>query len=187
MRIARIAPLFEAVPPTLYGGTERIVAYLSDALADLGHDVTLFPSGDSNTIARLVTVRDRAIRLDSCGLRSDVAAHLSMLHEIRRRAHRFDVLHFHTQLLHFPIFEDHAERTLTTLHGHLDLNKYPGGLPPVATISAGVDFECAAIAIGARELAGHGFAWFAGEPATVFTWTRPIPRISWQDASREAA
>jgi glycosyltransferase involved in cell wall biosynthesis len=97
------------------------VAYLADALVELGHDVTLFASGDARTRARLVAVRDRAIRLDPAPLKSDMAAHLSMLHEVRDRANEFDVLHFHLDLLHFPFFEHLASRTITTLHGRLDL------------------------------------------------------------------
>ncbi|MFC7301922.1 glycosyltransferase family 4 protein [Cognatiluteimonas weifangensis] len=121
MRIAQIAPLYEAVPPLLYGGTERIVAHLTDALVDRGHEVTLFATAEARTRARLVAVRDRAIRLDPAPLKSDLAAHLAMLHEVYRRRHEFDVLHFHVDLLHFPLFDDCAERTLTTLHGRLDL------------------------------------------------------------------
>jgi glycosyltransferase involved in cell wall biosynthesis len=121
MKIAQIAPLCEAVPPPLYGGTERIVAWLTEALVDLGHDVTLFASADSRTRASLVPCRDRAIRMDPTPLKSDLAAHLSMLHEVRARADEFDVLHFHVDLLHFPMFADCAERTITTLHGRLDL------------------------------------------------------------------
>src|SRR5262249_43799225 len=120
-RIAQISPLVEAVPPRLYGGTERVVAHLTDSLVDLGHDVTLFASGDSRTSARLVAGRDRAIRLDSSKLKSEVAAHLAMLHEVRLRAHEFDVMHFHVDLMHYPIFERVANRTLTTLHGRLDV------------------------------------------------------------------
>ena len=121
MRIAHIAPLYEAVPPRLYGGTERIVACLADAQVDLGHEVSVFASGDSRSRARLVAVRDQALRLDPRPLKSDLAAHLAMLHEVRRRADEFDVLHFHIDLLHFPMFEDLAGRTVTTLHGRLDL------------------------------------------------------------------
>jgi glycosyltransferase involved in cell wall biosynthesis len=121
MRIAQIAPLYEAVPPKLYGGTERVVAHLCDALVDLGHDVTLFASADARTRARLVAVRDQAIRLDPVELKSDLAAHLVMLHEARRRSDEFDVLHFHIDMIHFPMFEPHAHQTLTTLHGRLDL------------------------------------------------------------------
>lgn len=126
MRIAQISPLYEAVPPKLYGGTERVVAALCDALVDLGHDVTLFASADSETRARLVPVRDQAIRLDSAPLKSDLAAHLSMLEEVRRRADGFDVLHFHTDMLHFPFFADMPERTVTTLHGRLDMKDLDG-------------------------------------------------------------
>ncbi|HZI83913.1 MAG TPA: glycosyltransferase family 4 protein [Casimicrobiaceae bacterium] len=120
LRIAQIAPLIEAVPPRLYGGTERVVAHLADALVTLGQDVTLFASGDARTRARLVAVRDQAIRLDPAPLKSELAAHLSMLHEVRHRADEFDVLHFHIDLLHFPFFEHLARRTLTTIHGRLD-------------------------------------------------------------------
>src|SRR6185312_9675604 len=121
MKIAQIAPLYEAVPPHLYGGTERIVAHLTDALVDLGHDVTLFASADALTKGKLVPVRDRAIRLDPSPLKSDLAAHLSMLHEVHRREREFDVFHFHVDLMHFPFFEDLAHRTLTTMHGRLDM------------------------------------------------------------------
>ncbi|HEY4373476.1 MAG TPA: glycosyltransferase family 4 protein [Burkholderiales bacterium] len=121
MKIAQIAPLYEAVPPRLYGGTERVVGTLANSLTDLGHDVTLFASADSISRARLVPSRDQALRLDPDPLKSDIASHLSMLDELRRRAGEFDVLHFHTDLLHFPFFERHADRTLTTLHGRLDL------------------------------------------------------------------
>jgi glycosyltransferase involved in cell wall biosynthesis len=121
MHIAQIAPLAEAVPPKLYGGTERVVAILCDALVELGHDVTLFAAADARTRAKLIPVRERPIRLDPAPLKSDVAAHLTMLHEVRRRAWQFDVLHFHIDLLHFPVFEHQAHKTVTTLHGRLDL------------------------------------------------------------------
>ncbi|MBP1473779.1 glycosyltransferase family 4 protein [Frateuria sp. MAH-13] len=121
MRIAQIAPLCESVPPRLYGGTERIVSWLTDTLVELGHEVTLFASADARTRAELVAVRDQAIRLDPTLAKSELAAHLSMLQEVRRRADEFDVLHFHVDMLHFPMFEDCAGRTLTTLHGRLDL------------------------------------------------------------------
>jgi glycosyltransferase involved in cell wall biosynthesis len=126
MKIALVSPLCEAVPPRLYGGTERVVAHLADALVALGHDVTLFASAEARTRARLVGCRDQAIRLDP-QLSSDLAAHLAMLHELRRRADEFDVIHFHIDMLHFPLFEDRAARTLTTLHGRLDIKD----LPPV--------------------------------------------------------
>lgn len=125
LRIAQIAPLAESVPPRLYGGTERVVAHLTDALVAAGHEVTLFASGDARTAARLAPMRERAIRLDPAPLKSDVAAHLAMLHEVRSRADEFDVLHFHIDLLHFPLFEELGARTLTTLHGRLDLADLP--------------------------------------------------------------
>lgn len=125
MRIAQIAPLYEAVPPRLYGGTERVVAHLTDALVDQGHDVTLFSSGDARTRAALVATREQSLRLDPRPLKSDLASHLSLLQEVRRRADQFDVLHFHIDMLHFPLFEELAGRTLTTLHGRLDIADLP--------------------------------------------------------------
>ncbi len=126
VKIAQISPLYEAVPPKFYGGTERVVAHLCDALVDLGHEVTLFSSADASTKASLAPVRDQAIRLDPTPLKSDLAAHLSMLHEVRRRVDEFDVLHFHTDMLQFPLFEEMASRTLTTLHGRLDIKDLNG-------------------------------------------------------------
>jgi glycosyltransferase involved in cell wall biosynthesis len=121
MRIAHVAPLYEAVPPLLYGGTERIVSYLTEGLVELGHDVTLFASGDTKTSAKLVACRERALRLDPRPLKSEIAAHLAMLDEVRRRADDFDIIHFHlSHFLHFPFFEERAARTVTTPHGRLD-------------------------------------------------------------------
>jgi glycosyltransferase involved in cell wall biosynthesis len=125
MKIAQVAPLYEAVPPRLYGGTERIVAYLCDALVDLGDEVTLFASADARTKARLVAVRDQAIRLDPDKLHSDAASHLTMLHEVRRRFDEFDVVHFHVEPMQLPMFENMAEHTVTTMHGRLDLKGMP--------------------------------------------------------------
>jgi glycosyltransferase involved in cell wall biosynthesis len=121
MRIAQIAPLYETVPPELYGGTERVVANLCDALTDLGHEVVLFAAANARTKAQLVAARGQALRLDPNPLRSDTAAHLNLLHEVRNAAADFDVLHFHTDLLHFALFEGLAPHTLTTLHGRLDI------------------------------------------------------------------
>jgi glycosyltransferase involved in cell wall biosynthesis len=124
MKIAQIAPLCEAVPPRAYGGTERVVAYLADALVELGCDVTLFASAESNTRARLVAMRDQAIRLDPHPLKSELAAQLAMLKQVRARAHEFDLLHFHLEPLQFPLFEQVAHRTLTTMHGRLDCKDF---------------------------------------------------------------
>lgn len=121
MKIAQVTPLYEAVPPRLYGGTERVVAHLTDALVDLGHEVTLFASAEAQSKARLIATRDQAIRLDPAPFKSDLGAHLSQLAEVRAMADAFDVIHFHTDMVQFPFFADRADRTLTTLHGRLDL------------------------------------------------------------------
>lgn len=120
MRIAQIAPLYESVPPKFYGGTERVVAHLANALVERGHDVTLFASGDSKTWAKLVPCRDVALRLDK-DLSWDLPAHLAMLATVREMADQFDILHFHLDCHHFPLFDDLAGRTVTTLHGRQDI------------------------------------------------------------------
>jgi len=125
MRIAQIAPLYEAVPPSLYGGSERVVAYLTDALVGLGHDVTLFASGESRTRATLVAGRGQALRLDPDPKKSDLASHLNMMHRLRLREADFEVLHFHTDMIHFPFFEHVADRSVTTIHGRLDMKDLP--------------------------------------------------------------
>ena len=119
MRIAHIAPLAEAVPPKLYGGTERIIWWLTEGLVDLGHDITLFASADSVTSARLVPCAPQALRL--AGINDHLASLLSMLDRVLKVADDFDVLHFHIDFLHFPIFRHLAHKCVTTLHGRLDL------------------------------------------------------------------
>src|ERR1700691_6234103 len=120
MKIAQVAPLIESVPPRLYGGTERIVSYLTEELVRLGHDVTLFASGDSITGAELGACCTRALRLDASV--RDIIPHLvQMIDKVRERADDFDILHFHIDLFHFPLFRSLASRTLTTLHGRQDL------------------------------------------------------------------
>ena len=120
MRIAQIAPLFESVPPRLYGGTERVVSYLTEELIRQGHQVTLFASGDSITSAELVPCTSRALRLDP-DVRDPIPHHTLMLDKVRERAADFDILHFHIDYLHFPLFRSKAVRTVTTLHGRQDL------------------------------------------------------------------
>ena len=120
MRIAQIAPLAESVPPKLYGGTERVVHWLTEELVRQGHQVTLFASGDSKTSARLIAPVPRALRLDPA-VRDPLPYQMLQLDQVRRLASEFDVLHFHVDLLHFPIFRELGSRTVTTLHGRLDL------------------------------------------------------------------
>jgi len=120
MKIAQVAPLIESVPPRFYGGTERIVSYLTEELVRLGHDVTLFASGDSITSAKLVPCCTRALRLDPT-VRDIIPYFMVMIDKVRKHAEEFDVLHFHIDLFHFPLFRPLAGRTLTTLHGRQDL------------------------------------------------------------------
>jgi len=120
MRIAQIAPLTEAVPPKLYGGTERVIHWLTEELVALGHEVTLFASGDSRTTAKLEAGWPRALRLDGA-VRDANALHLAMLENVRRRAHDFDFLHFHLDYYPFSLFSRQSTPFLTTLHGRLDL------------------------------------------------------------------
>ena len=119
MKIAQIAPLMESVPPRLYGGTERIVSYLTDELVRLGHEVTLFASADSVTAAELVGCASMALRLDR-NVRDPIPYYMLMLDRVRQLAEEFDILHFHIDQFHFPLFRRLADRTLTTLHGRQD-------------------------------------------------------------------
>jgi glycosyltransferase involved in cell wall biosynthesis len=120
MRIAQIAPLHEAVPPKLYGGTERIVSFLTEELVEMGHEVTLFASGDSVTKAKLESPWPRALRLDP-SVKDWVALHMLMIEEVRRQAHEFDILHFHLDYFPFSLFSRQRTPFVTTLHGRLDL------------------------------------------------------------------
>src|SRR4030095_1418320 len=115
MRIAIISPLMESVPPQLYGGTERVVSYLTEELVHLGHDVTLFASGDSLTAARLIAPAPRARRLGHT-LADPLAHHILLLEGVAQRASEFDVLHFHVDYLHFPISRRIGVPHVTTLH-----------------------------------------------------------------------
>ncbi|HEX7900885.1 MAG TPA: glycosyltransferase family 4 protein [Planctomycetota bacterium] len=118
MRIAQVAPLHESVPPPRYGGTERIVSYLTEELVRAGHDVTLFASGDSVTRARLVPCSPRALR--GAGCRDTLAVHFRMLERVAAAARDFDVIHFHVDYMHFPMTRRLRFPHLTTLHGRLD-------------------------------------------------------------------
>lgn len=120
MRIAQIAPLHEAVPPKLYGGTERVVSFLTEELVAQGHDVTLFASGDSVTSAKLEPIWPRALRLDPA-IRDPIAPHMLLMEAARRRADEFDVLHFHMDYWSFSLFGRQRTPFVTTMHGRLDL------------------------------------------------------------------
>lgn len=120
MRIAQVAPLFESVPPRGYGGTERVVSYLTEALVALGHDVTLFASGDSKTAARLVPIVGESLRL-SARNHDWLVWHTLMVDRVFDMAEAFDVIHFHTDYMHFPLSRRSRTPVVTTLHGRLDL------------------------------------------------------------------
>lgn len=120
MRIAQIAPPIESVPPSGYGGTERVVSYLTEELVRQGHRITLFASGDSLTSAELVPCTEAALRLTPA-VRDPIPYYMLMLDKVRERSYEFDILHFHIDQFHFPIFRDIAHRTLTTVHGRQDL------------------------------------------------------------------
>ncbi len=139
MKIAQIAPLAESCPPRLYGGTERIVSYLTEELVRHGHEVSLFASGDSITSAELVPCSKMALRLDP-SVKDMTPYHVIMLDQVVRRADEFDVLHFHIDHLHYPLMRPYSDRILTTLHGRLDLpdlmpfySAFPD--PPLVSIS----------------------------------------------------
>jgi glycosyltransferase involved in cell wall biosynthesis len=140
MKIAQIAPLIESVPPPLYGGTERIVSCLTEELVRLGHEVTLFASADSITSAELAPCCNRALRLDD-SVRDIIPHYMLMVDKVRERAVDFDILHFHIDLFHFPLFRSLEARTLTTLHGRQDLSDlkpfyYRFSKMPLVSISA---------------------------------------------------
>jgi glycosyltransferase involved in cell wall biosynthesis len=139
MKIAQVAPLAEAVPPKLYGGTERVVAYLTDALVELGHDVTLFASGDSATRATLSPIWPRALRLDP-NVKDPFVPMCMQLETVARRAQEFDVIHNHLDYFAYPLLRRLGTPSITTLHGHLDLPELQAlyrlyGEIPVVSIS----------------------------------------------------
>jgi glycosyltransferase involved in cell wall biosynthesis len=120
MRIAQIAPLFESVPPKYYGGTERVVSFLTEELVAAGHDVTLFASGDSVTRARLIAMCRRALRLDKHAI-DYLAPQVLLVERAYRKSAEFDVMHFHIDYLHYPVSRRETVPQVTTLHGRLDI------------------------------------------------------------------
>ncbi len=121
MKIAQVAPLYESVPPRLYGGTERVVSYLTEELVKMGHEVTLYASGDSCTSARLRSVCARALRLEGGKLLSPLAHHMNLIETIAQEADEFDVVHFHLDFLPFSQIRRLEIPAVTTLHGRLDI------------------------------------------------------------------
>jgi glycosyltransferase involved in cell wall biosynthesis len=120
MRIAQVSPLYESVPPQTYGGTERVVSFLTEELVHAGHDVTLFASGDSVTAAKLIAITDRSLRLDPDSVDA-LAHHVLMIERVARDAAAFDIVHYHIDYLHFPLSRRSTVPHVTTLHGRLDL------------------------------------------------------------------
>ena len=120
MRIAQVAPLYERVPPLYYGGTERVVSYLTEELIKQGHQLTLFASGDSLTQARLVSPCQGSLRLNP-DCQTPLVYHMLQLEQVVRSAAAFDIIHFHIDYLHFPFFRRLGKPHVTTLHGRLDL------------------------------------------------------------------
>jgi glycosyltransferase involved in cell wall biosynthesis len=120
MRIAQVAPLYESVPPKTYGGTERVVSWLTEELVRLGHDVTLFASGDSMTTARLVPCCPESLRLATDCI-DQMAHHFVQLEKVQKEKDEFDLIHFHTDYVHFPISSRERYVNVTTLHGRLDI------------------------------------------------------------------
>ena len=159
MRIAQVAPLAEAVPPKLYGGTERVVSWLTEELTRQGHDVTLFASGDSTTSAELVGCAPKGLRL--AGIRDHVASHLVMLNEVRTRADQFDIIHFHVDLLHMSssgIWRTSASRPC--MAGSICRTSCPSTRP--FRDAPGLDLQQPARADAIEcELACDGLSWHA--------------------------
>jgi glycosyltransferase involved in cell wall biosynthesis len=153
MRIAQISPLTEAVPPKLYGGTERVISWLTEELVALGHDVTLFASGDSCTAAKLEAVWPRAIRLDG-SIRDPMGIHMTMLEQVRRRAEEFDFLHFHLDYYPFSLFSRQTTPFLTTLHGRL-------GVQHIFVIASHIDLQ--------RATAAGTTSWLGSDRVPRFT------------------
>lgn len=121
MRIAQVAPLYESVPPRFYGGTERVVSCLTNELVKQGHEVTLFASGDSKTLAELRPVCERALRLEGKKIVDPLAHHMRMLEMVAQEAADFDIVHYHVDYLHFPVTRRLKIATVTTLHGRVDI------------------------------------------------------------------
>ena len=148
LRIAQVAPLYESVPPKLYGGTERVVSFLTEELVRQGHEVTLFASGDSVTTARLVSVCESSLRLDAHCVDS-LALHILQLQKVQDMKDDFDIIHYHTDYLHYPVSRLSLTPHLTTLHGRLDIRE----LKPLYEVFP--DMPVVSISLSQREPLPH--------------------------------
>ncbi len=176
MRIAQVAPLFESVPPKFYGGTERVVSYLTEELVKQGHEVTLFASGDSETSARLVMGSPRAL-WQELGCRDTLPHHVRLVELVAREADRFDVIHFHLDYVHFPAVGRLPCPTVTTLHGRL----YPPDEDALFDAYSHVPLVSISDAqrrpILAAQLAGNGLPRDASRRAHFPRGAGPLPRL----------
>jgi glycosyltransferase involved in cell wall biosynthesis len=176
MRIAQVAPLAEAVPPKLYGGTERVVSWLTEELVKQGHQVTLFASGDSKTSATLSPSVPQGLRL--AGIRDHTASTLVMLDQVHRRAKEFDIIHFHVDLLQFPLFQNLFRKCVTTLHGRPDLPDFHPiyrAFPDMPLVSISDDQRGPMPAL--TELDGNDRSRIAGNPLSVQPKGRQLSRV----------
>jgi glycosyltransferase involved in cell wall biosynthesis len=148
LRIAQVAPLFESVPPKLYGGTERVVSFLTEELVKHNHEVTLFASGDSKTKATLVPVCEKSVRLDDCCVDS-LAFHMLQLQMVMDMREHFDIIHYHTDYLHYPLSRLNKSTHITTLHGRLDIRE----LKPLYEVFD--DMPVVSISMSQREPLSH--------------------------------
>ena len=176
MRIAQIAPLTESVPPRTYGGTERVVSYLTEELMAMGHDVTLFASGDSVTSAKLEAAWPCALRFDTT-LRDAMAPQMLLMEKVYQQAHEFDVLHCHLDYWPFSLLSRQATPYMTTLHGRLDLPELTRDLRLLRGRAAGFDLRRAAPAAAARQLHRHGASWPAAGPADAAAGPARLPGV----------
>jgi len=185
MRIAQVSPLAESVPPTQYGGTERVVSFLTEELVRLGHDVTLFASGDSVTSARLVSGCGRALWRDPA-CREILPHHVRMMEQVFNDVSRFDVIHFHTDYVQFPFLRRISCPSVTTLHGFMnrtDLGPFFDTYPEMPLVSIS---DAQRVPIDRANWLGQSITVFRSI-STQFTHTRAIPRVPGAHLSGETA
>ena len=183
MRIAQVAPLTEAIPPKLYGGTERVVHWLTEELVALGNDVTLFASGDSRTTARLEATWPKALRLDG-SIRDPNALHIVMLERVRQLSHEFDLLHFHLDYYPFSLFARQQTPFITTLHGRLSDHAArparfagaPAGVPDISHDTARFNLKLTKAARPAGELGRDDLSWGSREIIDATSAGAGLPR-----------